>query len=567
MMTKRPKKAAAMAASSNLLVRQLFDELFPAPSWAAWKAFVSAIFAQPVTDREAELIRRCTERATTPTKTAREVWVLCGRRAGKSQVAALLAVYLACFRTYKRSHGERLIGMLVAGDRDQARNLKDYISGLLKASPLLQSLIVKELTDEIELTGITIRVVTSSYKAVRGYSCAFVICDEVGFWERADSSNPAAEVIRALRPTLLTTNGLLICLTSPYAAEGPAYTAYQRHFGADEDPVFVWMSSTDVMNPSVDPAIIASHYIEDPEAAASDYGRDGRISFRADLAPLFSPDALAACTIPGRHELAPVAGTVYSAFVDPSGGSSDSFSLALSHKSGDGLIVLDLVREFRPPFDPSSVVRECVDVLRRYGCASVAGDKYGGVWVSANFEQLGVHYQPSDEDRSAIYLECLPLVNSGQVQLLDHARMLGQFTTLQRRAGRSGKDAIDHPQGRAFHDDVANAAAGSLLAAARGTGKLMVPSTFTSCNRVESGLPSSGVCYIFGGSWRPPEDACCRPCVAHAFVKSARQAHQTRVGHGVDLIQFYRDFVELNEPHRSRVAYRQAQDAAAALGI
>jgi phage terminase large subunit-like protein len=183
---------------------------------------VASIFGLPVTAAEADLIRRCTDRPTMTTERVREVWLLCGRRSGKSQIAALLAVYLGCFKAYTRSYGEKLIGMLVARDRDQARHLKDMIAGLLHAKPELDRLIVNELAEEIELsTGITIKVVTSNYGSVRGRGCAFVIADELGFWERADSSNPAAEVLRALRPTLATTKGLLICLTTPYAAEGP----------------------------------------------------------------------------------------------------------------------------------------------------------------------------------------------------------------------------------------------------------------------------------------------------------------------------------------------------------
>jgi len=32
----------------------------------------------------------------------REAWVIAGRRAGKSRIAALVAVYLATFRDYER---------------------------------------------------------------------------------------------------------------------------------------------------------------------------------------------------------------------------------------------------------------------------------------------------------------------------------------------------------------------------------------------------------------------------------------------------------------------------------
>ena len=541
----KPKKGGR--PDTGALALHLFDELFPAPSWAAWKAAVAAILGLPVTDAQADLIRRCTERERTPTQLAREVWIICGRRAGKSQVAALLAVYLACFRTYRRSPGERLVGMLLAADRRQGRVLKDYIGGLLRALPELERLIARELAESIELTnGITIEIHTSSFKSTRGYTCIFIICDEVAFWFADDSANPAAEVLRALRPSLTTTGGPLICLTTPYAAEGPPYDAVQRHFGRADDPVLVWMASTDVMNTTVDPAIIEAAYLEDPEAAASEYGRDGLIGFRSDLRTLLPVDVLNACVMPGRRELPPQPGVVYMPFADPSGGSSDAFGLALAHKDHSGLVLLDVLREWRAPFDPAVVVRECSDLLRRYHCVTVTGDKYAAEWVVSAFKQHGIDYRHSELTKSELFLELLPLVNASQVQLLDNARVLSQLAGLQRRTGRSGRDTIDHRSGQ--HDDVANAAAGALVLATRSTGRLMLPADFRACNRELSGLPLlSGGCYLYGGVGRPPGDEICGNCVGNAFVRAARAAQQGRTGEAVDIIEFYRGFIQVPE--------------------
>ena len=127
-------------SDDGALALKLFDQLFPASSWDAWKTCLAAVLGLPVSDAQAALIAECTERAATPTQVAREVWVICGRRAGKTQVAALLAIYLACFKTYKRSHAERLVGMLLSADRRQSSILKGYISGLLHALTELEQL-------------------------------------------------------------------------------------------------------------------------------------------------------------------------------------------------------------------------------------------------------------------------------------------------------------------------------------------------------------------------------------------------------------------------------------------
>jgi hypothetical protein len=66
--------------------------------------------------------------------------------------------------------------------------------------------------------------------------------------------------------------------------------------------------------------------------------------------------------------------------------------------------------------------------------------------------------------RSDTYLHLLPALNTpGRIELLDQKRLISQLCGLERRIGR-GKDSVDHPRGA--HDDVINAAAISLCAAA-----------------------------------------------------------------------------------------------------
>ena len=67
----------------------------------------------------------------------------------------------------------------------------------------------------------------------------------------------------------------------------------------------------------------------------------------------------------------------------------------------------------------------------------------------------------ADKPKSDIYRDFLPLLNSGEVELLDHTKMINQLINLERRTARSGKDSIDHPPGG--HDDLINSAAGVLV--------------------------------------------------------------------------------------------------------
>jgi hypothetical protein len=136
--------------------------------------------------------------------------------------------------------------------------------------------------------------------------------------------------------------------------------------------------------------------------------------------------------------------------------------MAISHFERDRR-VLDAVRERRPPFSPEQVVQEYAALLKQYRCLAVTGDFYGGLWPSERFAEHGITYKRSEKTKSELYMELLPLLNSGKVELLDNERLLGQLVHLERRTARSGKDSVDHGPGQ--RDDLINSAAGSMVGA------------------------------------------------------------------------------------------------------
>jgi hypothetical protein len=68
-------------------------------------------------------------------------------------VASLLAVYAACFRSYRLAAGERAVVACVASDKLQARIVLKYVVGLLRSTPLLAQCIVNETATAVELRG------------------------------------------------------------------------------------------------------------------------------------------------------------------------------------------------------------------------------------------------------------------------------------------------------------------------------------------------------------------------------------------------------------------------------
>jgi hypothetical protein len=251
---------------------------------------------------------------------------------------------------------------------------------------------------------------------------------------------------------------MVISGSSPYARRGVLWDAFRRWHGKDDARNLVWRAPTRVMNPTVPQAFIDDEFERDPISANSEYFAE----FRSDIAAFVDLAVLEACTADGLFEIPPLSGVRYVAFVDPSGGSSDSMTLAIAHHD-DGVAVLDCVREVCAPFQPVAVVDDFCKTLAAYSIGTVVGDRFAGEWPREQFSKRNITYRPSERVKSDIYRDCLPLLNSRKCQLLDIRRLISQLHGLERRTARGGKDSIDHGPGQ--HDDVANAVAGAIVLA------------------------------------------------------------------------------------------------------
>ena len=438
-------------------------------SWSAWKAALRAMFGLVITGSDLDLYRRCTGREEPPETPPREGWFIVGRRGGKSFIMALTAIYLATVKQYRLAVGERGVLMVIASDRRQARVVRRYIGALLKAVPMLRQLVEHETRDLIRLSnGIDVEIHTASHRTVRGYSIVGAILDEIAYWPVGDAADPDREIVAALRPAMATTDGLLIGISTPYARQGSLYEAHKRNFGESGD-VLVWSCDTATMNPAIDRAVIERAFEQDETSAWSEYGKDGEIRFRADIESYVSHAAIEASIVPDRLELPPLVGTHYHGFLDFSGGSGqDSATLAIAHgedRAGQRVVALDCVRERRPPFSPEQVCRDFAAELKRYSITTATADRFAGDFPVEQLRKHGVTLQSSEKVKSAIYRELLPLLNSGALELLDIPRLHAQLGGLERRTARGGRDSIDHGPGG--HDDLINAASGSLVLAAQ----------------------------------------------------------------------------------------------------
>jgi hypothetical protein len=442
---------------------KVFGQFFKGETWAAWCVFLAALFALPMTDEQLALYRQHTGRSAPPTQPLHEAWLVCGRRAGKSFILACIAIFLAAFKDWRPHLGPGEIGtvMIIAADRRQARVIMRYCLGLLKSVPMLAQLIEGETRESVSLRNrIVIEVHTASFRSTRGYTILCALLDEISVWPTDEtSSEPDVEVINAVRPGMATIPGaMLLCASSPHARKGALWSAYAKHYAKENDPILVWCAPTRAMNSTVPQSYIDAHMADDAARASAEY----LAQFRSDLEAFVSREVIEGC-VGDYYELSPEAGRSYHGFVDPAGGSGgDSFALAIAHREGNGVVV-NLVRERRPPFMPSQVIDEFVALLKSYRIGKVVGDKWAGGFPPEAFQKGGIRYEPSKQVKSDFYRDALAMLNSGRIVLPRNDRLFNQLVSLERHVARGGHDVINHPRDQ--HDDVANAAMGAAVLA------------------------------------------------------------------------------------------------------
>ena len=267
--------------------------------------------------------------------------------------------------------------------------------------------------------------------------------DEVAFW-RVEGQNPDKESPGS-RPSghgHHTYRKLIVIVLALRPSQAFFTSTIRDHYGKDNPDVLIWKAATSDDEPEHPRNFDRSgERTKDPSAASAEWDAE----FREDIEDFLNLDSINAC-VDHKGDLPPQRGEIYHAFVDPSGGRVDRFTVAIGHQDFQTTkMSVDLLRGWKPPIDPSEVVGEIAELLKQYRVSKVVGDRYAGAWVSSSFDKHGVVYEPSSKPKSDLYLSFEGHVNTRRVQLPDHKQLITELVNLERRRSRAGKDTVDHP--------------------------------------------------------------------------------------------------------------------------
>lgn len=442
----------------------LFGRTFGGPTFAAWRTVAKVLDALPLDADEFALYQSITGRIQLPTEPVREAYFVKPRRSGGTLFLAAQGLH-AAIQDYRAllGPGEVATVACVASDRRQARQLMNYCKGLIADSPIIVAEVEGETKESITFKHrVNLEVHVGSFRSTRGYSFAAVLLDELAFYRSDQSASPDVELVRAIRPGLTNLRGRLLGSSSPHSRRGHLWEMHRAHYGRDGDRVLVVQAGGPVLNPTIDQELVAQAREEDPVAARSEWDAE----FRGDLSQFLDDELVDRAIVTGRRELPFLPHTAYAAFCDPSGGRHDAMTMAVAHRDNAGNAVLDRLIVQPSPHDPDATTNHFCEVVRSFGLREITGDRYAEAWCESAFKRYGVRYIPSDEDKSSIYLNSLPLLSQNRVELLDVPILATQLRLLERRPRGNGRpDLVDHPP-RAS-DDAANSALGATLLASR----------------------------------------------------------------------------------------------------
>jgi hypothetical protein len=465
---------------------RLFGEWFAGASWNGWKAVLRGAFAEKMTKRELAFFHDVAKRDPPPHR-VKELWCIVGRRGGKDSVASGVVSHIAASfdPAGKLRPGERALCACLAVDKAQAAIVLNYVRAFFERVPSLEALVERETASGFLLSNmVEVSVLAADFRSLRGRTTLCCVADEIAYWRGEFSTRPDKEVLRAIRPSMLTLKeSMFIAISTAYRRDGALYEAWARHFGRDTATTLVIQAPSTALNPTLPASEIDAALAEDPEAARADYLSE----WRDNVSGYLPRDLIEGAVDAGVTVRQPDPRFRYTSFIDASSGQQDSFSCAICHAE-EQAVVLDCLVEIPAPFSTSAAVMQVAATLKCYSIYSTCGDDHAKGWVIAELGRNGIRFEPrpTEMTRSALYSETLPLFSSGRVRLLDSKRLVSQYCALERRLLPGGHERIDHPNRSGHHDDLANACAGALWRASQAQGVTVSPELL---NRITSMAP------------------------------------------------------------------------------
>jgi hypothetical protein len=395
----------------------------------------------------------------------------CGRRAGKTSMGALVAVWDACLRpelARRVRARERRYAVCVAVNVAQARLFVAAARSIVEASPLLAGLVADAGDDAIEFsTGCTIAAFPCTSRGARGWPISTLLLDEFAHHVDGEGNSAAESVWRALTPSCAQfgREARIIVASTPWGAEG-AFAELWHRAAAGEIPDAVAHHATSAeANPTLDPDFLRGEFERDPHTFEGEY----EARFVASGGAYLDVRRLAEAVV-DRDELGPRDGTGWVLGLDL-GFASDPTGVVLVARdpATPERLRVGLVRKWQPQKARSfeerraiedSLLADVAEIAHHFN-APVVADQHLAPQVRDFLSRRGVHAETlslSAETKSLAFSELRSRIYSGSIELPDHAELLAELRAL-RAQFRAGRASVVTPRTARGHSDLSVALA------------------------------------------------------------------------------------------------------------
>ncbi len=428
-------------------------------------------------------------------KEYKEVWGVCGVRAGKTdRLAATIVAYEAVCGGHEAfgSQDRPKICFQIAQDIRMAKYSLHSIMSVLKSMSFLKygtdkSWITNVTADRIELkNGITIAVTPPTVKSIRGYDSPVAVLDEVGVWyQDADSANPDFEIYDQVDSRQAQfAHPKIVGISSPWNKAGLLYKRWEAgtegykvrcvdcrvkaKFGecdkckAERLPhknMLVLYSPTAASNPIIPKAWLEGKRNKDPRS----FERECLAYFQDSLSGFLNANLIDKAKDIGVTHRAPDKKYHYIAAIDPAF-RRDAFAFTVVHCDPALGIVQDHVQRWLDPFgvplNPGEVFPQIAAVLADYNIKTVFSDQYTLEALHYIAQQFGFGIEEttfSSTSKAEIYGNLQQLLNQGKLRLLDDQETINELKSIEKQVQQGGTIKIGAPE--SMYDDLATVVA------------------------------------------------------------------------------------------------------------
>jgi hypothetical protein len=453
------------------------------PSSPAWRSVVKAVYGTPLDDEELALFRTLSGLDSPPDGGADEFLAVVGRRGGKSETIARVAVFEAIHGGHQvaLAPGQTALIPIISPLREQSQEILGFVRGLAKLKQVRRFVDGEPTRDGVRFTtGIEVRVTTADAVSVSGPTVVCAIRDEFAKFPDDSSAMPDRVIDDSLRPSLAPLAGAprrrMIGITSAFIKSGVAYETDRNCFSKPDADVLVARGSTEQFNPSIDREWLAK---QRKRVGRHVYEREYLAEWADAISEgWFGVEVVDKCVDVDVEFRDPEPGIKYVVAIDQAF-AGDLFAVTVAHgeqRSGKlPLLVVDYVTAWKPPHKGALDVDRCVERVKgicdEYVVSTVLCDQHCYHPLEKLFGEAGIDLVQrawSATGKAPTYREVRDAMVAGRVRLLDDRELVSEFKNIQGELLRSGGERIEAARG---HDDLVSSTVMALHAAGENAGR------------------------------------------------------------------------------------------------